>query len=158
MRINQTIIKQATQKHLKIALAESCTGGMVASKLTDIAGASQVLTMSLVVYANEAKQNLLGISDDILQNDGAVSSKCAHYMLLGLQGYEIADILCAITGVAGPGHSDAKPAGLVFIGIKFREYCQIHQFNFQGTRNQVRQQSCQKALELILQLIENTEY
>lgn len=106
---------------LVIATAESCTGGLLASRLTDISGSSDFLYESHVTYANEAKHKYLGVSNEILNTYGAVSEECAKAMAEGLQILSNCDIALCTTGIAGPtGGSDKKPVGLVYISVKYK--------------------------------------
>ena len=106
------------QKNLTISTAESCTGGLLSSKLTDISGSSAYITLNVVTYANEAKQRILGVSSDTLQNHGAVSEECAFEMAQGLYKLTNSDICVSTTGIAGPtGGSTEKPVGLMYSAI-----------------------------------------
>jgi nicotinamide-nucleotide amidase len=111
------LIAKGRERGLKIACAESCTGGLVSSLLTEIPGSSAVLERGFVVYSNEAKQELLGVEAEILRDYGAVSAETAQAMAVGALAHSRADIAVSITGVAGPdGGSPQKPVGLVHFG------------------------------------------
>lgn len=108
------------ENKLTIATAESCTGGLLSSKLTDVSGSSEYVKLNFVTYANEAKHNILGVSWDILNNYGAVSEECAYAMAEGLQKATNCYVALCTTGIAGPtGGSENKPVGLIYIALKY---------------------------------------
>lgn len=140
-----------------IALAESCTGGMVCAAITDIAGSSDVLSAGLVTYSNAAKVSLLGVSEDILATFGAVSPACAWAMAQGAIQRTGADVAVSITGIAGPGGgSEEKPVGMVVFSRKLRgqsdeeAYTVTRLFDPAGGRAGIRRQATLFALELLL--------
>jgi len=137
---------------LRVATAESCTGGLVAACLTEIAGSSDVVERGFVTYANAAKVELLGVRDATLERHGAVSAETAGEMLAGALARSPADLVVAITGVAGPGGGSAeKPVGLVFIGVQRRgRDAVIERHVFAGDRAAVREASLVRALGLLL--------
>ena len=115
----KSLIKKLVRKKLKISSAESCTGGMLASKITSISGASKVFNLGLVTYSNQAKIKILKVNKNIIKKYGAVSQECCEAMVVNLSKISQANINIAITGIAGPkGGTKKKPVGLVFIGIK----------------------------------------
>ena len=150
----RTVIERAISTGAMVTTAESCTGGMVAAALTDIAGASAVLDRSLVTYSNAAKIDLLGVPDAILQAHGAVSQQTAAAMALGaLQAAPDARIAIAITGIAGPGGGTAdKPVGLVWFGLALRdgEAVTTHHV-FPGDRATVRHAATAAALGMLME-------
>ncbi len=110
------------KKGLKIATVESCTGGLLSSRLTDVSGSSEFIHLNLVTYSNEAKHKMLGVKEETLKNYGAVSEECAYEMALGLQKLTGADICVSTTGIAGPtGGSEEKPVGLMYSAIYTKE-------------------------------------
>ena len=112
-----SIVKKLNKKKLKISFAESCTGGMLASKITSISGASKVFGLGLVTYSNQAKSNVLKVNKNIIQKYGAVSPQCCETMVKNLAKISKAQINVSVTGIAGPnGGTKAKPVGLVYIG------------------------------------------
>jgi nicotinamide-nucleotide amidase len=140
-----------------IALAESCTGGMVATALTDVPGSSDVFGAGFVTYSNEAKQAMLGVSADIFTMFGAVSMACTWAMATGAIARGDADIAVAISGVAGPGGgSDAKPVGTVVLSRVLRgqsaddAYSTVKHFDASAGRAGIRRQATLLALELLL--------
>lgn len=140
-----------------VALAESCTGGLVAAALTEIAGSSAVLDRSFVTYSNAAKHEMLGVQNDIIDTLGAVSIATAWAMVQGALRHSEADVAVAITGIAGPGGgSEQKPVGTVVFAKAIRgqaaEDCnaEMKQFGADLTRAEVRRQAALVALELLL--------
>jgi nicotinamide-nucleotide amidase len=137
-----------------VALAESCTGGLVAAALTEIAGSSAVLDRGFVTYSNEAKHELLGVSNDILETFGAVSIACAWAMAQGALKHSGADVAVAISGIAGPGGgSDFKPVGTVVFARAIRGSDEIlaeERLLDGSSRATVRRQAALVALELLL--------
>ena len=115
----KNLVKILTKKRLKIAFAESCTGGMLASEITSVSGASKVFGIGLVTYSNQAKITFLKVNKSIIQKYGAVSPQCCEAMVKNLSKISKAQINVSITGIAGPnGGTKKKPVGLVYIGIK----------------------------------------
>ena len=120
MKPEEILGRLLIEKHLTIATAESCTGGLLSSKLTDISGSSDYIKLNFVTYANDAKNEILGVSWDILNSYGAVSEQCAQSMADGLQAKTNCDIALCTTGIAGPtGGTKEKPVGLVYISAKY---------------------------------------
>lgn len=134
----------------KVAFAESCTGGMLSSQMVDIPGSSSVLDMSVISYSNEAKINNLGVSEELLNKHGAVSSEVAFEMAKGIINISRADIAVSITGIAGPdGGTDTKPVGLVYICLYDGSKKYIRKLNFVRGRNYNRKFACLHALDMI---------
>lgn len=149
----QQIVDKAGAAGVMIATAESCTGGMVAAAITDVPGASAVFERGFVTYSNEAKQDLLGVPAEIIENNGAVSQKVARAMALGALAHSHAEIAVSITGIAGPGGgSDEKPVGLVWFGLATSAGVNRTERRVfrAGGRNFVRQRATQTALLLLL--------
>ena len=116
----KNIVKKLQQKKLKISFVESCTGGMLASTITSISGASKVFNLGLVTYSNDAKINILKVNKKIIQKHGAVSAECCEAMVKSLSKLSKAQINVSVTGISGPnGGTKAKPVGLVYIGIQY---------------------------------------
>jgi nicotinamide-nucleotide amidase len=138
----------------KVALAESCTGGLVAAALTEIPGSSAVLDRGFVTYSNEAKRETLGVSGDVIDAFGAVSIACVYAMVQGALAKSNADVAVAISGIAGPeGGSDLKPVGTVVFAraVRDSEERQAESKLFEGSdRSEVRLQATLCALELLL--------
>lgn len=139
----------------KMASAESCTGGMIAAAMTDLAGSSDIFDRGFVTYSNQAKIDMLGVSPETLETYGAVSEQTASEMVAGALKHSCADIAVSVTGIAGPsGGSAEKPVGLVFIAVAQRGAPPtVHRHIFDGSRHDVRQKTCTTALTYILNLI-----
>ena len=151
MNLSKKIISQLKRKKLKLALAESCTGGMLSSAITSVSGASKVFTMSLITYSNQAKIRILKVPKKIIQKYGAVSIQCCLSMVNNLSKISKSKICVSITGVAGPkGGTRQKPVGLVFIGVKNGKKIVVskNQFKNKG-RNAIQRATVKKALNLI---------
>ncbi|MBV9549378.1 MAG: CinA family protein [Alphaproteobacteria bacterium] len=154
----EAILAQARAKGLKIATAESCTGGLIAGLLTEIAGSSDVFERGFVTYSNKSKTELLGVEDELIREYGAVSSQVAVAMADGALTYSGADISIAVTGVAGPGGGSAhKPVGLVYIASMripstVRGGALEYRFGDLG-RTEVRLKTVEAALRILKQLL-----
>ena len=149
------LVKILTKKKLKIAFAESCTGGMLASELTSINGASKVFGLGLITYSNQAKNNVLKVDKNTIRKYGAVSSQCCKAMVKNLAKISKAQINVSITGIAGPnGGTMSKPIGLVYIGIKKNNKLLISKNVFkQRNRKALQKATVKKTLEIIKSLI-----
>ena len=138
-------------KTLRIVTAESCTGGMIAAAITDIAGSSDVFERGFVTYSNEAKTQQIGVPADLIAHHGAVSVHVAREMAAGALKHSKADVAIAVTGIAGPGGgSDAKPVGLVYLAVARRgSDPAIERHQFHGDRAAIRQAAVERALEML---------
>lgn len=136
------------RRGMKIAAAESCTGGLVAATLTAVAGSSDVFERGWVTYSNAAKADCLGVPPELIAAKGAVSSEVAQAMASGALRSSSADVAVSVTGIAGPGGgSAAKPVGLVYIGIARKDgWLQVERCVFEGERPAIREQSVARAL------------
>jgi len=140
-----------------VSVAESCTGGMVSSKLTNTPGSSMCFKESVVTYSNEAKMQLLEVKQETLEQFGAVSEQTANEMLNGIISLSKSEYAISITGIAGPGGgSNEKPVGLVYIGVSFNGNNEVNKFQFLGTRQDVRERTTNVALDSIRRLILKT--
>ena len=150
----KSLIKLLTKKKLKISFAESCTGGLLASSITSISGASKVFSLGLVTYSNQAKIKVLKINKNIIKKYGAVSHECCLAMVQNLSKLSKANINVSITGIAGPkGGTKQKPVGLVYIGIKKANKTQIIKCLFKNKkRSSIQKATLKKALNLILRV------
>jgi nicotinamide-nucleotide amidase len=147
----------AKAKGLRIATAESCTGGLVAGAITDIAGSSDWLERGFVTYSNDAKRELLGVAETTLAAHGAVSEAVAAEMARGAVAASRADVAVAITGVAGPGGGTAaKPVGMVCFGWASAGAVRTETRRFSGDRAAVRAASVERALEGLLEMLQQT--
>ena len=143
------------KKKLKIVTAESCTGGLIASLLTEIPGSSDVFDRGFVTYSNGAKTDMLGVGDSLIKKHGAVSKEVAEAMARGALKNSKADVAIAITGIAGPsGGTKQKPVGLVYIATASRHYkdAVVLQNHFKGKRSAVRVKSVDKSLAVLKKL------
>ena len=147
----KNLVKILTKKKLKIAFAESCTGGMLASELTSISGASKVFSLGLITYSNQAKISVLRVNKSIIQKYGAVSPQCCEAMVKNLAKISKAQINVSITGIAGPnGGTKSKPVGLVFIGIKKGSKIVIKENRFKSkNRHSIQKITVKTALKII---------
>lgn len=154
----QKIAKILIEKNLTVSTAESCTGGLISSRLTDISGSSAYIKENYVTYANEAKQKILNVSEETLTVHGAVSEQCAKEMAQGLFEQAKCDIALCITGIAGPtGGTKEKPVGTVFISIKNKDLLIVKKFeiNPKYSRTKMKYVFSQKALECLLKFLQN---
>ena len=152
----EEIAKILTEKRLKIATTESCTGGLLSSKLTDINGSSAFIHLNLVTYANEAKQKMLGVRKETLENFGAVSEECAYEMASGLMKLTGADICISTTGIAGPtGATKEKPVGLMYSTICTKEKAVTFETRFHPEipRIEMKEMFVQAVLEKLYKLL-----
>ena len=160
MQTTEAIAKILTERNLKIATAESCTGGLLSSKLTDVSGSSAFVHLNLVTYANEAKHKMLGVRNETLENFGAVSEECSYEMASGLMKLTGADICVSTTGIAGPtGGTDEKPVGLMFSTICTREKAVTFQVNFHPeiARIEMKEMFAQAVLEKLYAFLTSSE-
>ncbi|MEM7226578.1 MAG: CinA family protein [Pseudomonadota bacterium] len=141
---------------LTLATAESCTGGLIAGTLTEIAGSSDVVERGFVTYSNEAKIELLGVSPSLIERLGAVSAEVAEAMAVGAILHGRADVAVSATGIAGPGGATAdKPVGLVYLGLCRRKQPPSHERHvFPGDRSAVRQAAIAAALTLLARAVD----
>ncbi len=152
MNLSEKIISLLKRKKQKLAIAESCTGGMLSSAITSVSGASKVFSMGFVTYSNQAKINILKVPKKTIQNYGAVSIQCCLSMVNNLSKISKAKICVSITGIAGPkGGTKKKPVGLVYIGIKNGKRVIVSRNYFKKKeRSQIQKSTTKKALNLIL--------
>ena len=155
MSLNKKIISLLKKKKLKIAIAESCTGGMLSSTITSVSGASKVFTMGLVTYSNQAKTSILKVPQKMIKKYGAVSVQCCLAMVNNLSKISKSKVCVSITGIAGPkGGSKQKPVGLVFIGIRVGKRVVVNKCNFKNKdRTYIQRHTVKKSLNLLLKLI-----
>ena len=136
-----------------LVTAESCTGGLIAKMITDLAGSSSILERGYITYSNQSKTELLDVPASILKEHGAVSQETARHMAAGALKNSKAQIALSVTGIAGPGGgTDEKPVGLVYIGYAQEGQQSIaHEFHFIGERSDIREQTSRAALSLVLE-------
>ncbi len=155
-KIEQEIAKILIDNSLVISVAESCTGGLLSSRLTDVSGSSSYTKLNFVTYSNDVKQGLLGVTTQTLENCGAVSRECAAEMALGLHAKTNADIVLCTTGIAGPtGGTLNKPVGLMYVAIKSNNKAIIQEFrlNPKLKREKMKYQFTQCALEMLKEFL-----
>ncbi len=141
------VIEIFREKGLSLALSESCTGGMIAETITNVAGASDIFYGSAVTYVNSAKEHILGVARETLEKHGAVSSECAEEMACGARRVYGADVAMSVTGIAGPGGgSEAKPVGTVWFGLATKDGAETFRRRFDGDRAAVRRQTVEEVL------------
>ena len=150
----KTLIKILTKKKQKISVAESCTGGLLASSITSTSGASKIFNLGLVTYSNQAKIRVLKVNKSIIRKYGAVSNECCSAMVHNLSKISKANINVSITGIAGPkGGTRQKPVGLVFIGVKKGNKTQINKCLFKNKkRSSIQKAAVKKALDMVLRI------
>ena len=155
MSLNKKIILLIKRKRMKLAIAESCTGGMLSSAITSVSGSSKIFTMGLVTYSNQAKISILKVPQKIIKKYGAVSVQCCLAMVNNLSKISNSKVCISITGIAGPkGGSKQKPVGLVYIGIKIGKKVMVNKCNFKNKgRVFIQKQTVKKTLNLLTQLI-----
>ena len=155
MSLNKKIISLLKRKKLRLAIAESCTGGMLSNSITSVSGSSKVFTMGLVAYSNQAKISVLKIPKKIIKNNGAVSVQCCLAMVNNLSKISKSKVCVSITGIAGPsGGSKQKPVGLIYIGIKVGKKIVVNKCKFKDKgRAYIQKQTVKKSLNLLLKFI-----
>ena len=151
----EKLVKLLLDKKLKIATAESCTGGLLAKKITDISGSSAVFDMGIVSYANRIKNEFLGVKNEILETVGAVSSETAIAMAEGIRKIAISDIGVGITGIAGPtGGTPEKPVGLVYFAVSYKDETRVEKLLLDGNRDEIRNKTTEIVCREVINRIE----
>ena len=151
----EVVARDLIRSEKPLALAESCTGGLIAKLLTDIAGSSAFLERAAVTYANSAKHDMLGVSNELLLHHGAVSAECARAMANGVRQRAKTDVALAVTGIAGPdGGSVDKPCGTVFIALASIQGTEVRECHFSGDRHQVRTKTAYTALDWLRRILQ----
>ena len=150
----KSLIRLLIKKKLYISFVESCTGGLLASSITSISGASKIFNLGLVTYSNQAKIKILKVNKNIIKKYGAVSPECCYAMVNNLSKISKANINISITGIAGPnGGTKQKPVGLVYIGVKKGNKIQINKSLFKSkNRSSIQKATVKKALNLIFRI------
>jgi nicotinamide-nucleotide amidase len=153
-KLEQVVGELLVVKGLHVAAAESCTGGLITSRLTDVPGSSRYVDQSVITYSNEAKTELLGVPTDVLQAHGAVSEPVALAMADGIRVRAGADVGIGVTGIAGPtGGTPDKPVGMVVVAVVTANERRCRTFRFFGDREQVKFQASQSALDMVRRLL-----
>jgi len=144
------------KKHLTLATAESCSGGLLAHSFTNISGSSDYFDRGVVTYSNQAKKDLLHVKQITLERYGAVSEQTAREMAEGIQSLSKVDIGISTTGIAGPdGGTQEKPVGLVFIGLVFNDTSTVKRYIFSGTRLENKDATVNAALTLLQAVLQH---
>ncbi len=152
--LEEVIGAELRARHWRIGVAESCTGGLVSSRLTDVAGSSDYVTFNSVCYSNEAKTRVLGVPEALLAEHGAVSEPVALAMARGARDLAAAQVGVGVTGIAGPtGGTPQKPVGTVAIAVVAGGQSRVHTFAFPGSRTQVKSFAAQTALDMVRRLL-----
>jgi nicotinamide-nucleotide amidase len=159
--MEQVVGRHLRERGLTLAVAESCTGGLIGHRLTEVPGSSEYVERIIVSYSNRAKVELLGVPEQMLRTRGAVSEEVAAAMATGARARSRADVGLSVTGVAGPdGGTPTKPVGLVYVGLdpgssgsarRPKGHTQVRQFRFYGNRQAIKLRASQAALNLLRQ-------
>ena len=156
MNLEEKIVGVLQEKGYTITTAESCTGGLLAGTIINVAGASDVYNEGYITYSNEAKERLLGVKHQTLETYGAVSEQTAMEMALGAAKASGSNVALSTTGIAGPGGgSSEKPVGLVYIGCVINDRVEVEKCCFQGSRKEVRDAAVNEALGFLLGNLSN---
>ena len=153
--IEQELVSLLKDKQLVITTAESCTGGMIASRIVSVPGASAVFKEGYITYSDEVKSRVLGVKKSTLEQYFAVSAETAGEMAEGAAKIANADIAISVTGVAGPDKEDGKPVGLVYIGCSYKGRISVREYNFTGERADIRNAATDEALKFAADIIKN---
>lgn len=152
--MEEVVVHLLEKYELTVTTAESCTGGMVASRIVNVPGASEVFNEGFITYSNKAKRKILDVSKSTLKKYGAVSEQTAREMAIGGVFAADADACVAVTGIAGPdGGTEEKPVGLVYISCCIKDDVTVEECHFHGTRTEIREQSALYALDLLRRAI-----
>ena len=157
--MEEKLVSLLLENKMTITTVESCTGGLVASKIVNVSGASEVFNEGFITYANRAKETYAGVLKSTLEQYGAVSSQVAMEMAEGAAKKTGADVAVSVTGIAGPGGGTKdKPVGLVYIGCYVSGKTIFKKCNFQGDRLEVREQSAKEAIAVAYEMLKENAY
>ena len=159
MTSSEALVSLLRNKKLKIACAESCTGGLLAKKITDISGSSEIFELGVVAYANRIKTKILGVPAKLLEEKGAVCAEVAAFMAKGVCALSESDIGTGITGIAGPGGGTSeKPVGLVYVAVyvKSTDKVYVEELHLNGDRSEIRNATAEKVISKVIELVRNT--
>ncbi|HYE10337.1 MAG TPA: nicotinamide-nucleotide amidohydrolase family protein, partial [Patescibacteria group bacterium] len=144
------VYKLLQKKNMTVSIAESCTGGLISGRLTNVSGVSSVFTNAIVTYSNQAKMNFLNVQEKTLRLHGAVSAETAEEMAKGIRQVSGTDVGISVTGIAGPeGGTAEKPVGLFYIGIAIGDSVEAHRYCFPASREKVRWNATTRALDIL---------
>lgn len=150
MTLEEQIVKKLREKGYTITTAESCTGGLLAGRILNVSGASEVYMEGYITYANEAKERILGVKPETLETYGAVSKETAEEMAIGAARAAKAEVALSTTGIAGPGGGTVeKPVGLIYISCFLNGEVQVRELRLHGTREENRQDTVTETLKLL---------
>lgn len=153
-KLHYDVGKELFEKKLTLALAESCSGGLIAHRITQVPGASRFFVGGIVAYSNDLKIQILGVNPDVINKYGAVSKETALEMAHGMCHISGAEISCSVTGITGPeGGTKEKPVGTVYIAIVSHRRAICERCQFTGSREEIKNKTANRALELIIQFI-----
>jgi len=145
-----TVGRLLQRNMMTLALAESCTGGLISHRITNVPGSSAYFLGAIIAYSYSAKESILGVAHDLLMKHGAVCEEVARQMAIGARTVLGADVGLSVTGIAGPGGaSPNKPVGLVYVGLAAPKYQQVQRFVWSGDRNENKSQSAETAFEVL---------
>ncbi len=148
------VLGKLSKAGLTLAIAESCTGGRICDRITDVPGSSEHFKGGIVAYSNDSKLKFLNVPHDTIKAHGAVSEECAREMAAGVAKAFNADVGVSVTGIAGPGGATPqKPVGLVFIGLSWRKEHLVFRYMFDGERKSIKAQATEEALQLVLDIL-----
>ncbi len=150
-----TLVSLLRTLHMTLTSAESCTGGLIGKRITDIPGASTVFPGGIISYCDRVKADVLGVNPETLQNETAVSAACAAEMAQGAMRLMHTDFALSVTGYAGPCDPEEEndQTGLVYIGLAYGEHTSVKECHFDGDRAQVRALAAETALSMLLSLL-----
>ena len=149
--LDEKVAKLLRDSGLTLSVAESCSGGLIAKRITDIPGSSAYFLFGAVTYSNSSKERVLGVPAELIERHGAVSSEVAMAMAAGVRRLSGSDLAIATTGIAGPdGGTSEKPVGTVYIAIDSSDCCEAYLSHFEGDRTMVREATAEEALRLLL--------
>lgn len=157
MKLEEIVVTKLSEKNLVLACAESCTGGLIAKRITDVSGSSAVFNCGIVSYSNEIKEKVLGVKRETLEQFGAVSEQTVREMVKGALSVSGADIAVSVSGIAGPNSDNtSKPVGLIFLAVSDGNKTvvnELHNTFSDDIRNSNRTSASDEALKMIIQMI-----
>ncbi len=157
MTLEEKVVKVLSERNIVMACAESCTGGLIAKRITDVSGSSAVFNCGIVSYSNEIKEKVLGVKSETLNEFGAVSEQTVREMVKGVLDVSGADIAVSVSGIAGPNSDNtSKPVGLIYLAVSDGEKIIVKELNNQFTtdiRNSNRLNASDEAFKMILEMI-----
>lgn len=151
--LEEEVVSILKQNNVVMSTAESCTGGMIASSIVNVPGASSVLHQGYVTYSDLAKHRMLGVKKHTLKKYKAVSANTAREMAIGCRKKAKADLGVSVTGVAGPDTEDGKPVGLVYIGCVYQKHIIVKECHLEGDRSKIRKEATKRALLLVKSMV-----